>query len=127
MAKIISLTVLLMSVGSYALAGVTHAPEIDANSGIAAVALLGGGLLVLQTRRRRNQEKQLYEIFKCPGRRRAQPGDDAWIRTQQVGRQEADQENTTIRNQVDLRSDLLVASQHFIFRLWETQIAAPAP
>jgi len=59
MAKIISLTVLLMSVGSYALAGVVRAPEIDTNSGVAAVALLSGGLLVLQTRRRRNhREKQ---------------------------------------------------------------------
>lgn len=58
MAKLISLTVLLMSVGSYALAGVARAPEIDANTGIAAVALLGGGLLVLQTRRRRSSSKK---------------------------------------------------------------------
>jgi len=57
MAKIINLTVLLMSVGSYALAGVARAPEIDANTGIAAVALLGGGLLVLQTRRRRKAKE----------------------------------------------------------------------
>ena len=55
MVKIFSLTVLLMSVGSYARAGVVRAPEIDSSSGVAAVALLSGGLLVLQTRRRRNR------------------------------------------------------------------------
>ncbi len=61
MAKIISLTVLLMSVASYALAGVARTPEIDANTGVAAVALLGGGLLVLQTRRRRKTKEAVKE------------------------------------------------------------------
>jgi len=56
-AKIVSLTVLLMSVGSYAFAGAPIAPEIDANTGVAAVALLGGGLLVLQTRRRKSDRE----------------------------------------------------------------------
>jgi hypothetical protein len=49
---------LLMSICGFAFAGVAQSPEIDASSGVAAVALLSGGLLVLQTRRRRNINKK---------------------------------------------------------------------
>ena len=48
---------LLMSFGGLAFAGFSKSPEIDATSGVAAVALLAGGLLVLQTRRRRSSRK----------------------------------------------------------------------
>jgi len=37
----------------YALAGVVRAPEIDASTGIGALTLLGGALLVLRARRKR--------------------------------------------------------------------------
>jgi hypothetical protein len=50
--RVIGLTMLLLSIAVYALAG-NPAPEIDASSGVAAVALLSGGLLVLRTRRRK--------------------------------------------------------------------------
>jgi hypothetical protein len=49
--KSIVLTMLLASLAGYAFAGVST-PEIDASSGVAALALLSGGLLVLKTRRR---------------------------------------------------------------------------
>jgi MYXO-CTERM domain-containing protein len=50
--RVIGLTVLLLGTAAYALAGITT-PEIDASSGVAAVALLSGGLLVLRARRRK--------------------------------------------------------------------------
>jgi hypothetical protein len=53
MKRLIGLTVLLMGFTGYALAGAPAAPEIDASSGAAAVALLAGGLLVLRARRAR--------------------------------------------------------------------------
>jgi len=43
---------ILAGAAGYALAGI-GAPEIDASSGVAAVALLSGGLLVLRSRRRK--------------------------------------------------------------------------
>ena len=44
-------TVLLMAVAaSYAFAGTAVTPEIDSSSSVAAVALLGGGLIVLRAR-----------------------------------------------------------------------------
>jgi hypothetical protein len=49
---------LLTSICGVAFAGISQSPEIDASSGVAAVALLSGGLLVLQTRRRRNSGKK---------------------------------------------------------------------
>jgi hypothetical protein len=48
---------LLTSICGFAFAGVPQSPEIDATSGVAAVALLAGGLVVLQTRRRRTGKK----------------------------------------------------------------------
>jgi hypothetical protein len=51
--RLIGLTVLLMGVAGYALAGTPAVPEIDASSGAAAVALIAGGILVLKGRRRK--------------------------------------------------------------------------
>jgi hypothetical protein len=58
MARLIGLTVLLMSVAGYALAGQAASPEIDASSGVAAVALISGGILVLRTRSRRKSQQE---------------------------------------------------------------------
>jgi hypothetical protein len=52
MNKILALAVLMMGWATALFAGTT-APEIDASTGAAAVALLSGGLLVLRARRKR--------------------------------------------------------------------------
>ena len=52
MNKLIGTMMLLLGAAGCAFAG-RVAPEIDASSGIAAVALLSGGLLVLRGRRRK--------------------------------------------------------------------------
>ena len=52
MTRLFGMTMLLLGAVGYALAGAVT-PEIDASSGIAAVALLSGGLLVLRGRRRK--------------------------------------------------------------------------
>jgi MYXO-CTERM domain-containing protein len=54
MMKSIGLTILLISAGGTAFAaGTTTTPEIDAASGVAALALLSGALLVLRARRKK--------------------------------------------------------------------------
>lgn len=53
MKQVIGMAMLVFGASGYAFAGIT-APEIDATSAIAAVALLSGGLLVLRSRRRRS-------------------------------------------------------------------------
>jgi LPXTG-motif cell wall-anchored protein len=50
MDRLLGLTVLILGVAGFAMAGNTT-PEIDANSAAAGVALLSGGLLVLRGRR----------------------------------------------------------------------------
>jgi len=52
MKRVIGMAMLAFGAAGYAFAG-TSAPEIDASSAVAAVALLSGGLLVLRSRRRR--------------------------------------------------------------------------
>jgi hypothetical protein len=52
MTKVLGMTMLLLGAASYAFAGL-GTPEIDASSGIAAVTLLSGGLLVLRARRKK--------------------------------------------------------------------------
>ena len=52
MTRLIGMAMLLLGAAGYALAG-QLSPEIDASSGVAAVALLSGGLLVLRGRRRK--------------------------------------------------------------------------
>jgi hypothetical protein len=52
MRKVLALSMLLAGSAAYAFAG--HVvPEIDAPSGVAVIALLSGGLLVLRSRRRK--------------------------------------------------------------------------
>jgi hypothetical protein len=51
--KYIGLTLLLVSVASLAFAGVTHVPEISPASGVAALTLVSGALLVIRGRRKR--------------------------------------------------------------------------
>ena len=51
MTRFIGLGLLLVGMVSFAYAG-NVSPEIDANSAASAVALLGGGLLVLRARRK---------------------------------------------------------------------------
>lgn len=52
MVRLLGLSLLLLGVASFALAGGVTSPEIDASSAVGAVALLGGGMLVLRARRR---------------------------------------------------------------------------
>jgi len=51
MSKIIGFSLLLVGASSFALAGVSIAPEIDGASAASAIVLLSGGLLVLRARR----------------------------------------------------------------------------
>lgn len=53
MTRTIGMAMLLMGVAGNALAGLAPSPELDASSGVAAMTLLAGGLLVLRTRRRK--------------------------------------------------------------------------
>jgi MYXO-CTERM domain-containing protein len=52
MIRVIGIAILLASVSGACFAGVS-APEIDGASGVAAVGLLAGGLLVLRSRKKR--------------------------------------------------------------------------
>ena len=51
MTRLLGLTFLLAGVASVAFAG-SVAPEIDASAGVAALGLLGGGLLILRSRKK---------------------------------------------------------------------------
>jgi LPXTG-motif cell wall-anchored protein len=50
------MAILLASVAGFAFAGVlrTTAPEIDAATGVAALGLVSGGLLILRSRRKKS-------------------------------------------------------------------------
>ena len=52
MRRLVGLTMFLMAAAGDSLAGALAAPEIDGSTGMAAVALLAGGLLVVRARRR---------------------------------------------------------------------------
>jgi len=52
MTRYIGLSLLFLGATGFAFAGNITSPEIDAGSAVGAVALLGGGLLVLRARRR---------------------------------------------------------------------------
>lgn len=54
MTRIIGIAILLASLAGFAFAGVSRVPEIDASSGVAALGLLSGGLLVLRSRRKKS-------------------------------------------------------------------------
>ena len=49
--KQFGLAVIMLGCASFAFAGTSVVPEIDANSAVSAVALVSGGLLVLRSRR----------------------------------------------------------------------------
>jgi hypothetical protein len=53
MAKATGLVLLLMGMAGFAFAGPVRAPEIDVATGVGALALLSGGLLVIRARRKR--------------------------------------------------------------------------
>ena len=53
MHRLIVLTTLLIGVAGYCLAQPAPTPEIDPGSGVAALALLAGGLVVVRSRRRK--------------------------------------------------------------------------
>ncbi len=48
----ILLALLLVMTTTFALAGGTQVPEVDASTGLGALTLLAGGFLILRTRRR---------------------------------------------------------------------------
>ena len=51
--KLLASLILLTGTATFVLGGGASAPEIDANSAMAAVALVSGGLLVLRSRRKK--------------------------------------------------------------------------
>ena len=53
MTRLLGLSVLLAGLAGVALGGGVVAPEIDASTGIAALGLLGGGILILRSRRKK--------------------------------------------------------------------------
>lgn len=53
MSRAIGTGVILLSVASFAFAGINLVPEIDASSGVAALGLLGGAVLILRARRKK--------------------------------------------------------------------------
>ena len=54
MTRIIGIATILASVATFVYAGAAAVPEIDASSGVAALGLLSGGLLVLRSRRKKS-------------------------------------------------------------------------
>jgi hypothetical protein len=52
MTRFIALSLFFAGAASFAFAGRSFVPEIDVNSALGALALLGGGVLVLRARRR---------------------------------------------------------------------------
>lgn len=53
MIRAIGMVILVASAAGFAFAGLS-APEIDASSGVAALGLLAGGLLILRSRRKKS-------------------------------------------------------------------------
>ena len=53
MTRVLGLAVLLASLAGFAFAG-NVSPEIDASSGVAALGLLTGGVIVLRSRRKKS-------------------------------------------------------------------------
>jgi hypothetical protein len=53
MTRILGTAVLLAGMAGFAFAGTVTAPEIDGSSAVAAVALLGGAVMVLRSRRKK--------------------------------------------------------------------------
>jgi MYXO-CTERM domain-containing protein len=55
MNKVAGALLLLIGMSSFAFGCPVQAPEIDAATGVAALALLAGGLLVIRSRRKRQK------------------------------------------------------------------------
>jgi len=53
MIRILGLTIVFVSVVGSALGALPAVPEIDAASGVAALGLLGGGILILRSRKKK--------------------------------------------------------------------------
>ena len=53
MTKTIAMLCVMLGVAGFAMAGNPVAPEIDAASGVGAIALLSGAVLVLRARRKK--------------------------------------------------------------------------
>jgi LPXTG-motif cell wall-anchored protein len=53
MTRLLGLSLLLAGIASVACAGAPVAPEIDATTGVAAMGLVGGGLLILRSRKKK--------------------------------------------------------------------------
>lgn len=53
MHKILGLALLMIGAAANCLAGVIATPEIDPASGVAAIVVLAGGLLVIRSRRKK--------------------------------------------------------------------------
>jgi hypothetical protein len=53
MTRLLGLTLILASVAGVVFAGAPPAPEIDASTGVAALGLLGGGILILRSRKKK--------------------------------------------------------------------------
>jgi hypothetical protein len=51
--RLTTLLLLVMGCAGSAMASVVAVPEIDANTGLAALTIISGGLLILRGRRRR--------------------------------------------------------------------------
>lgn len=51
MRKVIGMALVFLSIGGSVFAGAVTAPEIDATTGAAALALLSGGMMILRSRR----------------------------------------------------------------------------
>ena len=51
--RVIGMAILLASVAGFAFAG-ANVPEVDASTGLAAVGLLAGGLVVLRARKKKS-------------------------------------------------------------------------
>jgi hypothetical protein len=56
MNKAFGALLLLIGMSSFAYGCAVQAPEIDAATGVAALALLGGGLLVIRSRKKLRQK-----------------------------------------------------------------------
>jgi hypothetical protein len=54
MTRLIGMAIVLATMATFAFAGAVRAPEIDASTGVAALGLLSGGLLVLRSRRKKS-------------------------------------------------------------------------
>jgi hypothetical protein len=53
MVRVFGFAIILGSMAGYAFAGTIVAPEIDATTGVAAIGLVTGGLLILRSRRKK--------------------------------------------------------------------------